>query len=87
MTSVRVVMGGTVAIVDSFVDAIDSVVTAGGKRYYFEFSEMFGPSLTDREGNILKRQPMSANHPFWKPFEVWNQQRISLRYSKPEGRS
>ncbi len=57
--------------VDSFVDAVDSVRAANGKTYYFEFSWMFGPTLTDRKGNISKVQPMSENHPFWKPFNAW----------------
>lgn len=76
-----------VACIDTFVDAVDSVVTAGGKRYYFEFSEMFGPTLTDKHGNILKRQPVSPNHPFWKPFNVWLQQRIRLQYLRTEGKA
>jgi hypothetical protein len=73
--------------IDTFIDAEDSVVTAGGKRYYFEFHEMFGPTLTDKKGNVLKRQPMNANHPFWKPFEAWNQQRSKLRYTKAKGQA
>lgn len=75
------------AFLDSFVDATDSVVGANGKRYYFEFHEMFGPTLTDKKGNILKRQPMNERHPFWKPFNEWNLKRIKLRHSRPAGRA
>lgn len=77
----------TEVCIDSFVDAVDSVRTAGGKVYHFEFHEMFGPTLTDAKGNVLKRQPINANHPFWKPFEVWNQQRIRLRHTPTKGRA
>jgi hypothetical protein len=74
-----------VVCIDSFVDAVDSVRTAGGKLYHFEFHEMFGPTLTDANGNVLKVQPMSPNHPFWKPFNVWLLQRIRLQHTQPRG--
>lgn len=73
--------------VDSFVEAVDSVRGANGKLYHFEFHEMFGPTLTDANGNILKRQPISGNHPFWKPFNVWLSQRNNLKHGRQQGRA
>jgi hypothetical protein len=42
-----------------------------GKMHYWEFHSYLGPTFTDAKGNVLKRQPMNANHKAWKPFEEW----------------
>lgn len=51
------------------------LIRDGKRRWYFEFSEMFGPTwLTrDREGRFdpSDRQPVSERDPFWPPFERW----------------
>lgn len=41
-----------------------------GRNYWFEFSDRFGPSLTDRFGEVLAKQP-DEQHPFWTPFHWW----------------
>lgn len=51
--------------------AINQTVLVNGKTVYFDFSRHSGPLLTDKDGEPLKRQPMSPNHPFWGPFNKW----------------
>lgn len=47
----------------------------GGKVWFFEFSERFGPSLVSgRTEKTLETQPVSPRHPFWRPFELWLKQ-------------
>ena len=46
-------------------------VMVKGDVVYFTFSERFGPWMTDRLGDPLKKQPISERHPFWAPFEAW----------------
>lgn len=41
-----------------------------GKTYYWDFSEMFGPWFTDKDGNELSRQPGPRSHAF-KAFNAW----------------
>ncbi len=43
-----------------------------GKEWRFEFSEMFGPSLLTKNGEVAVRQPLDERHPFWAPFNRWN---------------
>lgn len=43
-----------------------------GRSWRFEFSEMFGPLLLTAEGDVAARQPDQPNHPFWEPFNLWN---------------
>lgn len=59
--------------VDSFVDAEGEVVGKSGKVYRFEFSWMFGPSLTTKNGDICKNQSHleRESHEFWPPFNEW----------------
>ncbi len=54
----------------SFVDDI-AEVSDGRRKYRFEFSEMFGPTLINERGDPLKVQPISETHPFWRPFNAW----------------
>jgi hypothetical protein len=42
----------------------------GGKTYYWDFSEMFGPLFTDAEGNEIEPQPGVRSHAF-KAFSLW----------------
>jgi len=43
-----------------------------GRKWLFEFSEMFGPSLLRRDGwTVSDRQPLTETHPFWAAFEAW----------------
>ena len=44
----------------------------GRRRWWFEFSEMFGPVLlrpSDLEPATV--QPVSERDPFWAPFNAW----------------
>jgi hypothetical protein len=42
-----------------------------GKRYAFEDSDMFGPSLLNKNGSISEKQPISERHPFWLGYCMW----------------
>lgn len=45
----------------------------GGRTYYWDFSDMFGPLFTDKDGRELKRQPGVRSHAF-KAFEIWHRE-------------
>ena len=45
-------------------------LSVGGKRYYFTDSDMFGPLLENRRGEVLNRQP-GKRHPFWDAYSMW----------------
>jgi hypothetical protein len=63
----------SIVCVDTFVDAEGEVRGKSGRLYRFEFSWMFGPSLTLKNGELCKNQTHLENehHEFWKPFEKW----------------
>jgi len=44
----------------------------GRRRWWFEFSEMFGPTLL-RASDLepAAAQPVSERDPFWAPFRAW----------------
>lgn len=44
----------------------------GGREWWFEFSDMFGPLLL-RKGDLEPRatQPDDERHPFWEAFNAW----------------
>lgn len=46
-------------------------VMVGRRKVYFEFTQVFGPLITDRHGEPLDDQPVLEDHPFWKPFNAW----------------
>lgn len=46
------------------------VITAGGKRFYFEDSAMFGPMDLDHKGEPTNKL-ISAKSPFWKAWKRW----------------
>lgn len=59
---------------DYFLDAWGDgpmLIRWRGKEWRFEFSEMFGPSLLTKDGEISARQPTREDHPFWLPFQRW----------------
>jgi hypothetical protein len=66
----------------SFVDTV-AEVSDGRRKYRFEFSEMFGPTLIDARGNVLKNQPVRETHPFWRPFNQWLQEYRAKQAVKP----
>jgi len=48
------------------------LIRSGRRRWFFEFSEMFGPTLlraSDMEP--ARTQPLSDRDPFWPPFSAW----------------
>lgn len=48
------------------------LIRDGRRRWWFEFSDMFGPTLlrkTDKEP--ADRQPTREDDPFWRPFCGW----------------
>ena len=42
-----------------------------GKMHYWDFHNYLGPTFTDKDGNVLEKQPMSPRNRAWKPFEEW----------------
>lgn len=61
----------------AYIDAWGSgplLIRDGKRKWFFEFSEMFGPVLLKREGAHFEpatRQPVEHHHPFWWPFNRW----------------
>jgi hypothetical protein len=49
------------------------VISADGKAWRFEDSDMFGPVLVSRDGRILDRQP-GEKSTFWRPHRSWVRQ-------------
>ena len=45
----------------------------GGRTYYWDFSEQFGPLFTDERGHELSNQPGPRSHAF-KAFELWHKE-------------
>ena len=56
----------------SFTDCTGSGVV-GKRTYYWEFSRMWGPLFTRKDGRELDPQP-SVRSNAWKAFEAWHQQ-------------
>jgi len=58
-----------------FVDAWGSgpmLIRMGRRRWFFEFSEMFGPTwLREKDMEPSDRQPVSETDAFWWPFNAW----------------
>lgn len=62
------------------------VIRHGSKEWWFEFSEMWGPTWlrkSDKEPSV--RQPTREDEPFWKPFTAWREggSRCRAVWSKP----
>jgi hypothetical protein len=55
-----------------------------GRRWRWDFSEMFGPLFVDAKGEPLKVQPMSERHAAWEPFNKWYKE-FSQLPKKPGG--
>jgi len=56
-------------IITSFCDLTGSTVVKG-KTIFWEHSDMFGPSFTDKDGEILAKQP-GPRSAAWKAYEAW----------------
>ena len=59
-------------IICSFAD-LNGAGVYKGKTYYWEFSRMFGPTFTRKDGEFLKRQPGPRSNA-WKCWEAWYEQ-------------
>ncbi len=48
------------------------LIRSGRRKWFFEFSEMFGPVvLRASDMNPAEKQPVSEHDPFWPPFSAW----------------
>jgi len=65
----RVIIGNTTAFMDTW-GAIRYEIAIGQKRFFFTFSERFGPLLENKNGVVLEKQPPDR-HCFWNPFHMW----------------
>lgn len=62
---------GFVTFMDSWGDG-PLLIRHGKRKWWFEFSDMFGPTLlraSDKEPS--DQQPTSKKDPFWVPFQAW----------------
>lgn len=66
MGSIRLPFGG----IGTGPDTATQSVMVKGKPVYFDFDRRFGPLITDKRGEPLKRQP-GERDPFWPPFNIW----------------
>lgn len=44
-----------------------------GRKYYWDFSERFGPLFTDKDGEPLDRQPGIRSNA-WRAFDAWHKE-------------
>lgn len=49
------------------------MIEVNGKRWRLIWSEMWGPAVGDRNGDIADKQP-GPNHAFWRAATLWNRQ-------------
>lgn len=48
------------------------LIRDGKRRWFFEFSDRFGPTLLRaKDFEPADRQPMREDDPFWRPFTIW----------------
>ncbi len=48
------------------------LIRYGKRQWFFEFSEMFGPTLLRaKDMEPADRQPTNEHDPFWYPFQSW----------------
>lgn len=59
-------------IITSFTDAEGEAVV-NGKTVRWEFSDMFGPTFVNADGEPLKNQP-GVRSAAWKAFERWHKE-------------
>lgn len=53
----------------TFSDPGSYVIAVGARRYRFDYSDIFGPSVVDRSGREIA-QP-SHRSPFWRAVSLW----------------
>jgi len=72
-------MGGTPMIVTVADGEGEAIIN--GRKWMWEFHEMFGPIFLRKDGEPKKHQP-GENHPVWKAFESWLEKREKLKKGK-----
>lgn len=70
MTCTHFRSGGVVC---TFSDPAIYLINDGARSRYFDWSDRFGPSRTDRRGEILDNQP-GERSPFWRSVSLWARQ-------------
>ena len=58
----------------TFSDPCDYRITDGKRVWFFDWSEQFGPSLTNGRGTILSNPCPSEKSRFWRCVELWRAQ-------------
>lgn len=61
------------------------VITARGKRYYFEDSDRFGPAFIDPKTGDPTNVMIPPKSPFWKAWERWKKEGRQTTPGKPLG--
>lgn len=58
----------------TFSEPEDYRITDGKRVWFFDWSERFGPSLTNGKGDILANPCPSERSPFWRCLNLWARQ-------------
>jgi len=59
------------AIITSFSEPADYRITDGTRVWFFDWSDRFGPSLTNGRGTILANPFPAEKSLFWRCFGLW----------------
>jgi hypothetical protein len=62
------------AIISTFSDAHDYRITDGDRVWLFDWSDRFGPSLTNGKGEIRANPYPPEGSPFWRCVLLWQRQ-------------
>lgn len=62
------------AIICRFSELDDYRITDGKTVWHFDWSERFGPSLTNGKGEIRANPWPAERNPFWRCFGLWHNQ-------------
>lgn len=62
------------AIICTFSEPEDYRITDGTRVWFFDWSDRFGPSLTNGKGDILANPWPSERSAFWRCFRLWHDQ-------------
>ena len=58
----------------NFSDAHDYRITDGTRVWFFDWSDRFGPSLTNGKGSIRANPYPPERSPFWRCVALWQRQ-------------
>ncbi|WP_242183173.1 hypothetical protein [Sphingomonas sp. CARO-RG-8B-R24-01] len=62
------------AIISTFSDAHDYRITVGDRVWLFDWSDQFGSSLTNGNGEIRENPYPPEGSPFWRCIMLWKRQ-------------